>query len=442
MPSSRLEPTVRHTYAWYVVGVLTLAYVTSFVDRQILFLMVGPIKRDLGVSDTRMGLLMGLSFALFYAFLGFPIGRLADSKSRRAIIGLGMAVWSVFTTLSGVARSYWHLFLARIGVGVGEAALSPAAYSLIADYFPKERLGTAIGVYSLGIYLGSGIALALGGWIVGLVAGSAPHHLPLVGEVRAWQLVFFLVGAPGLLLALLIATVREPFRTGGAATAVPLDRVLGWVLSHRRAFLSHNVGYALIAMVNYGWAAWVPTFLQRTHGWSVTRAGVVYGSWTMTLGVAGVVVGGWLGDVLLRRGYPDAKLRVGILAAAGELLSTFLYLFAPTGWMVLALAPSTFFASFGFGAAPAGIQEITPPPMRAQTSALYIFIVNLIGLGLGPLAVGRLTDAVFHDEAAIRYSLLIVSVAGLVVAAGVFLSGLRAFRAAAASVESWNGGER
>ena len=416
MPSSRLEPTVRHTYAWYVVGVLTLAYVTSFVDRQILFLMVGPIKRDLGVSDTRMGLLMGLSFALFYAFLGFPIGRLADSKSRRAIIGLGMAVWSVFTTLSGVAQSYWHLFLARIGVGVGEAALSPAAYSLIADYFPKERLGTAIGVYSLGIYLGSGIALALGGWTVGLVAGSAPHRLPLVGEVRAWQLVFFLVGAPGLLLALLIATVREPFRTGGAATAVPLDRVLGWVLSHRRAFLSHNVGYALIAMVNYGWAAWVPTFLQRTHGWSVTRAGVV--------------------------GYPDAKLRVGILAAAGELLSTFLYLFAPTGWMVLALAPSTFFASFGFGAAPAGIQEITPPPMRAQTSALYIFIVNLIGLGLGPLAVGRLTDAVFHDEAAIRYSLLIVSVAGLVVAAGVFLSGLRAFRAAAASVESWNGGER
>lgn len=433
-------PGHRAAYSWYVVGVLMLAYVSSFVDRQILSLLVEPIKRDLGISDTRMSLLMGLSFALFYSVLGFPIGRLADHRSRRGIIGWGIAVWSLMTALSGLARSYGQLFLARVGVGVGEAALSPPAYSLIADYFPRERLGTAIGVYSLGIYLGSGLALMLGGWVVSLVGGGGTWIMPLLGELRPWQAVFVVIGLPGLLLALLVRTIREPVRGAmGGATAgrVPVAEIVRYVRRHRRAFLSHNVGYALIAMVNYGWAFWVPSFLIRVHGWTPQHTGLVYGLWTATFGVAGVVAGGYLGDVLIRRGHLDAKLRVGILGATVQVFTALLYLYAPTPYMEVALIPSTFFASFGFGAAAAGVQEISPVPMRAQTSALYLFVVNLLGLGIGPTLVASFTDYVYGDPLAVGRSLLWVSLAGLVGAAVTFRFGLAAFREAARACMAW-----
>jgi len=422
-----------------------LAYVCSFVDRQILALLVGPIKRDLGISDTGMSLLMGLSFATFYSLLGFPIGRLADRTSRRGIIVWGIAAWSVMTALCGLARNYGQLFLARVGVGVGEAALSPPAYSLIADYFPRDRLGTAIGVYSLGIYLGSGIALMLGGWVVGLVSGAEGILLPLVGMLRPWQLVFLAIGLPGLLLALLVRVVREPARGAmaglGPASPLPLRTVWSYVARHRRAFASHNLGFAMISMVNYGWAFWVPSFLIRTHGWSAQQAGYIYGLWTATFGVAGVVVGGYLGDLLVRRGRADAKLIVGMVGATLQIGSTWLYLFAPTPYLAAALIPSTFFASFGFGAAAAGIQEISPVSMRAQTSALYLFSVNIIGLGAGPTLVAALTDFVFQDEAAIGSSLLVVSMVGLIASIAIFQAGRGAYRSAAYDGATWRPAE-
>lgn len=444
VPPLVTTPTApRAAYSWYVVGVLMLAYVSSFVDRQILALLVEPIKRDLEISDTRMSLLMGLSFALFYSVLGFPIGRLADHRSRRGIIGWGIAVWSLMTALSGLARNYGQLFLARVGVGVGEAALSPPAFSLIADYFPRERLGTAIGVYSLGIYLGSGIALMLGGWVVGLVGGSEAWTLPLLGSLRPWQVVFILVGLPGLLLALLVRTIREPVRgaMGGATAArLPVGEIVRYIQVHRRAFLSHNLGFALIALVNYGWAFWVPSFLIRTHGWSPGHAGLIYGLWTATFGVAGVVTGGVVGDRLTRRGYLDAKLRVGLLGASIQTLTAFLFLFSPTAYMEAALIPSTFFASFGFGAAAAGVQEISPVPMRAQASALYLFVVNLVGLGAGPTLVAALTDYVYRDPLAVGRSLLWVSVGGLTAAAMTFRSGLASFARASRASQAWQPG--
>ncbi len=435
------EPPYRPIYSWYVVAVLMLAYVCSFIDRQILALMVPAIRRDLGISDTKMSLLMGLSFALFYSILGLPIGRLADRKSRRGIIACGIAVWSVMTMLCGAARNYWQLFLARMGVGVGEAALSPPAYSLIADYFPQDRLGTAIGVYSLGIYLGSGLAMMLGGWATGRVATATMWTIPLIGEVRPWQAVFVMIGSPGLLLALWVGTLREPVRgamTRGASTApLPLAEVVRYVKLHRGAFLGHNLGFAFIAMVNYGWAYWVPTWLQRVHGWTPQHVGLYYGLWTATFGVMGVVVGGWLGDRIARSGYLDAKIRIGLIGLTGELLTGFLFLLAPTGAMEWALIPSTFFASFGFGAAAAGIQEISPIPMRAQTSALYLLVINLIGLTLGPFFVAGLTDYAFQDELRIGSSLLVVTVVGLTAAAVTFLFTLKPFRAAAEASKTW-----
>ena len=435
------EPPYRPIYAWYVVAVLMLAYVCSFIDRQILALMVPAIRRDLGISDTKVSLLMGLSFALFYSILGLPIGRLADRSSRRRIIAWGIAIWSVMTALCGAARNYWQLFLARMGVGVGEAALSPPAYSLIADYFPKDRLGTAIGVYSLGIYLGSGLAMMLGGWVTGRVATATMWTVPLIGDVRPWQAVFFMVGLPGVLLALWVGTLREPVRgamsRGASAAPLPVAEVVRYVKLHRGAFLGHNLGFAFIAMVNYGWAYWVPTWLQRVHGWTPQHVGLYYGLWTATFGVMGVVVGGWLGDRMARGGYPDAKIRIGLIGLTGELLAGVLFLLAPTGAMEWALIPSTFFASFGFGAAAAAIQEISPIPMRAQTSALYLLVINLIGQTLGPFFVAGLTDYGFQDEMRIGSSLLVVTVVGLIAAAVTFLFALKPFRAAAEASKIW-----
>ncbi len=206
--------------AWYVVGVLTLAYVFSFIDRQILSLLVGPIQRDLAINDTWMSLLMGVSFAVFYTLFGIPLGRLADTKNRRNVIAVGIAFWSVMTAGCGLARQYWTLALMRMGVGIGEATLSPSAYSMIADYFRPERRSTAMSVYSMGIYIGSGLAFVLGGIVVKFAAQQESIELPWLGSIRSWQLVFLLVGLPGLPVALLTwLTVREPARRGVATTA-------------------------------------------------------------------------------------------------------------------------------------------------------------------------------------------------------------------------------
>src|SRR5580704_7968291 len=206
------QPTASLGYAWYVVIILTALYMLSFVDRTILSLLVGSIRRDLGISDTRIGLLQGLSFALFYTIMGLPLGRLADTRSRRNLVAACVVVWSFFTAACSIAKSFWSLFFTRIGVGVGEAGLSPAAYSLISDYFPPERLGVAISVYYMGVFLGSALALLVGGMVVDVMARVHTVTLPLLGTIASWRVTFLVVGAPGLLGALLVYTIKEPIR--------------------------------------------------------------------------------------------------------------------------------------------------------------------------------------------------------------------------------------
>ena len=429
-------------YAWYVVGVLTLAYVFSFIDRQILTLLVGPIKRDLHISDTQMSLLMGLSFAVFYTFFGIPLGRLADSRSRRAIITVGIVVWSVMTAGCGVVQRYWQLAVMRMGVGVGEASLSPAAYSLIADSFRPEKRSTAISVYSMGIYLGAGLATLLGGLVVRFASGKEGVLVPLVGTTRPWQLVFFAVGFPGLLVALLLATVREPSRKGGgqpAPHAAPLSDVWAYVRDNERTFLCHNLGIAFLAFSGYGAAAWIPTLLGRRHEWTAARSGVVFGLIGMTCGTLGIVLGGYLADRLRQRGHSDATLRVALFGALAWLPFGILFPLMPTGeWAVVLLAPAYLFSSLPFGVAPAAIQQMMPNSMRGQASAIYLFVINLIGLGLGPTAVAVVTDYVFHDDRAVHLSLLIVGVAANLVAAALLWMGLEPYRRSLDYLTAWN----
>jgi MFS family permease len=415
-------------YAWYAIFVLTLANVSSFVDRQILTLLVGPIRRDLGINDTEMSLLLGLSFAIFYAILGFPIARLADRKSRKTIIGVGVALWSITTTLGGLARNFGQLFLSRIGVGVGEAALNPPAHSLIADSVPRERLGTALGVYSMGIYLGVAIAQLIGGAVVGLVGGEALWRVPLVGEVRPWQVVFFVVGLPGLAIALLALTVREPPRRG-SSEPLPIREVIAHLSGNARTVLCHHLGLALIALVNYGYGGWLPTFFVRTYGWKVSDAGYVLGLGNLTFGLAGVMLAGRLSDWLQARGYADAKLRVITGAALGLLVCDVAAPLMPTGTLAAAwIFPLSFFASAPFGVGAAAVQELVPDRMRAQASALYLFVMNMVGLALGPSAVAVATDYLFHSDAAVRYSMVLVAGAALVPGVLLLLAGMKPYR--------------
>ncbi|HSW15065.1 MAG TPA: MFS transporter [Solimonas sp.] len=419
------------TYAWTVVAILMIAYVFSFIDRQILNLLVGPIRRDLAISDTQMSLLMGFSFAIFYSLLGIPLGRMADNKSRRGLVAAGIVVWSLMTALCGTARSYWQLFLFRIGVGVGEAALSPAAYSMIADYFPPERRATAISVYSAGIYLGSGIAFLLGGLVIHFVSAQGEVMLPLVGSTRPWQVVFYILGIAGLLFSFAFVFVREPPRQGvkAGAQAVPFGEVVAYLWRNRRAVLCHNFGFAMIAFCSYGAAAWIPSFYIRTYGWAPGKVGITYGILVMIFGTAGIVFGGRLADRWLRQGISDAALRVGLWSCAVCGLGSFAYLLMPTGELAMvAMVPAIFALGMPFGAAPAAIQELVPSRMRGQASAIYLFIVNLIGLGIGPTAVALVTDYVFGDDNALRWSMLIVGVIACLLAAGLLAAGMRPYR--------------
>jgi MFS family permease len=435
-------------YAWYVVGVLVVALIFSFIDRQILSLLVDPIKRDLLINDTQISLLQGFAFAIFYTFMGLPIGRWVDTGSRRTIIAIGIVFWSISTAACGLASDYTWLLLARIGVAVGEAALSPAAYSLISDYFRKEKVGTAIGVYSSGIYLGAGLALVIGGFVVQAVSGASHQVLPIVGEIYGWQVVFFAVGLPGVLVGLLMYTVREPARRGARIVTddkgraqieqVPQAEVGRYLLANKRAFLSHNLGFAMLALISYGAGAWVPAFFARTFGWSPFEIGLGFGLSIMVFGTLGSIFGGWFGDFLKRRGHVDGKLMVGVYAAAINLPFTVTYILVNDPWIMLALTVvPNFLVGMAFGAGPSGVQELAPNQMRGQASALYLFIVNLVGLGLGPTAVALVTDYVFGDPKMLRYSLMVVPMILLPISIAIMLTGRAAYRRTLEEASHW-----
>ncbi|WKC35419.1 MFS transporter [Ectopseudomonas chengduensis] len=425
--------------AWATVAILMVAYVLSFVDRQILNLLVEPIRRDLAINDTQMSLLMGLSFALFYTVCGIPLGRVADTRSRRGLIAVGILFWSAATAACGMAKMYWQFLLCRIGVGVGEAALSPAAYSLIADSFPAERRATAISVYSMGVYLGSGLAFLVGGLVIQFASAQGDVTLPVLGEVRPWQLIFLILGVAGVFFTLLMLAIKEPVRRGaGAGVAVPLSEVGRYIRANRRTVLLHNFGFAGLAFAGYGSAAWIPTFYIRTYGWDAGQVGIVYGCIVAVFGCLGIVFGGRLADLMAKRGRSDANMRVGLYAALGALPMVVLFpLMGTAFWASMLLAPAVFCLSMPFGVAPAAIQEIMPNSMRGQASAIYLFVITLIGLGVGPTAVALVTDFVFADDNALRYSLLIVTTLAVLMSIILLAKSLKPYRESVTRLEQW-----
>jgi MFS family permease len=410
--------------------------VLSFIDRQILSLLVAPIRRDLDISDTQMSLLMGFSFAVFYTFCGIPLGRLADTASRRWIVTIGVAFWSMATAACGLAHHYWQLFLGRIGVGIGEAALSPAAYSLIADSFPPERRATAISVYGMGIFVGSGLAYIVGGLVVGYAMTQGELALPIVGATRPWQLVFYLLGGAGLMFAWFLLLIREPLRQGAVTESIPLRDVIDTLTRHRRTVLMHNFGFACLSLASYSANAWLPSVWQRVHGWEIRDIGLVYGGVIAVFGAFGIVFGGWLADRRKARGISDATLRVGVIAAAGSVPLALLMPVMPDGTALALLSiPMTILIGMPFGVSASAIQDLVPNRMRGQTSAIYLFIVNLVGLGIGPTAVALFTDRVFEDDTRVHQSLGIVMATAQIVGLVLLARGRVHYRASLEQIQ-------
>lgn len=399
--------------AW-TLTVLTLAYVVSFLDRIVIHLLVEPLRRDLGLTDVQISLLMGLSFAAFYTLCGLPLGWLADRCDRRRLIAAGVAVWSAATVACGLVRGYGGLFVARLAVGAGEAALTPAAHSRLADLYPRERLGRAMAVYALGIYIGSGLALLLGALAIRLADQRSTWTLPWVGDVFPWQMVFVFVGLPGLLVALAVLALREPPRRSAQAP-LPWRQSLNW-LQRDRAFLSRYLGgVGLLSLVAYASAAWVPTAFVRSFGWSAVEAALVLGGMTTVFSVAGCIAGGVWSDRLARVGGPQARLRVGSAAGVALSASVVALALAPTATLAAAaLAPLCFAMAMPFGAASAALAERVPDRLRAQASALSLLAISVVGIGLGPTAVALLTEHVLGDPQALRQAIACVgTVAGL-----------------------------
>jgi MFS family permease len=432
MPGPDASATTTTRYAWYVVAVLLVLNVSSFIDRQVMALLVTPIKADLGLTDTEMGLLLGPAFAGIFAVSALLLGRLVDRGNRVAIIAWGVAAWSVMCTATGVANTFGHLFAARFGVGIGEATLSPSANSLIADYFPPEKLATAMSVFTSGVFLGAGLAYFIGGTVIQALGNSEPWHLPILGEIRAWQRVFIVVGIPGLLLALLTLTVREPRHSlpaGSKVHAATMREVTDWLRRHARAYWTFGIGVSVYSTVNFGTAFWFPAFFERSHGWSPGKVGLLMGGATAVFGVIGVLAGGRLADWFRARGREDGNLIVLIISAVGSIVAGLpLYLTTSESVLLAALIVTNIVAAAPFGAAAAAMQEMSPSHMRGQAAAFLGFLLNFVGLSLGPTVTGLLTDKVFRDPAKVALSLLVMTLVGRSIAALSVAAGLSAHR--------------
>ena len=399
--------------AWYAVLVMMFAYVLSYVDRQILSMLVGPIKADLALNDFQVSLLHGLAFAVCFTLLGiWPVGHWADSGNRRNVIAGGVALWSLMTALCGRAAGFGSLFLARVGVGVGEAALAPSAYSMLADYFPPQKRGRALGLFTMGVYLGIGAAIMITGLLLQKIAAAPTLELPLLGTVRSWQAAFLLVGPPGLLVALWMLSVREPRRLGVGAHSPEFRAVLHFVFTpgHARFYVGITVGVSLLTMLFNAAAFWTPAHLMRVHKFTPGEVAATYGPLMMIFGAAGVLSGGALADRWRRLGRSDAELRVGILSAL-LLWPVAIWTFrsADSGTMLRLLGPMLFLSSFPFAATSAAIQLATPNEYRARTSAMYLLVLNLTGIGFGSTAAALISDYWLHDEQRIGDGVAVVA---------------------------------
>ncbi len=426
------EAWPRPVYAWYVLAIICFGYVFAFVDRIIVGLLTPAIQADLQITDTQIGLLQGLAFALFYTLFGLPLGWAVDRFKRVPILAVGMTVWSGMTAVCGLATGFWPLFLARMGVGIGEATLNPCASSLIADYFRPAQRARAFGFYVMSTAFASIFTYLIGAFVINALAGYETIPIPFVGDLKPWQVTFMIVGSVGLIPALLLQlTVKEPRRQGIVTVA---GEKAGF--AQTRAFLAGNartlgcllVGVALIVFEIYGTLYWQPTFFLRKFGWEPQKTGVYLAMIGSPLGVISAFMSGSVTNWFKKRGHADGAWITLLIGAVGCTLFGALAPLMPTPALALAMfAVKSFIVNYPTAACLTAISEVTPNQYRGQVTALYVVMTGLFAQGLGPLSVGLTTDYVFHDQAMVGESLAVVVVVTGVVGIGLLLWGRPAF---------------
>jgi MFS family permease len=423
--SAASSPLVGGWAGWYTVAVCMLLYVFSMIDRQVINLLVAPIQQQFGLGDFHMSLLMGPAFGLCYAFAAFPIAWLSDRISRRLVVFIGIMIWALAAMASGLARSFEELFVARMVVGVGEAALLPSAYVPISQLFQRERLATALSVLSMGSVGGMGLAYGLGGWFL-----EAAHGMSEWSGLAPWRLTFIISAIPCVPLALLMFTVPEHRPSTAALNAVDAPKVGAFLRRHGRVALAACAGFGLVSLCSSAIAAWLPTYLTRNFGWSTAQAGAVLGGIILLLASVAKIGSGVIVDRLFARGVADAHLRylsVVSLVATPFVVAAF---FMPVALPCLLLVSVYFLLPYSnMGYASAFVQLATPVLLRARTSALFLLVMNLLAMGLGPLLVGWLTESVIGDPQRLGWSLALVVAVTLPLAALALWWGMPAARA-------------
>jgi len=414
--------------AWLGLGVLLLLAFVAFLDRQVISLMVGMIRQDLAISDSQIGVLQGAAFGLVYPLFGLPLGFAADRYSRRWVIFGGILLWSLAAMSSGLAHDFPTLLAARVGVGIGEAALAPAAFSLLADIFPRHRLATVMSIYATGSMLGAAGALVIGGAVVRWAGGGI--EAPGLGHLAAWQVAFVVTGLPAVAAAPLVFLIPEPARRTGplAVAAAAWSEVFAFV---RRtwAFLGcYTAGYACLLLTTWASLAWLPAILERRYGWSVLEVGASLGLFTVLTGLPGQLTNGVVVDRLFGRGQLDAHLRYYVWGALVAAACGIAAPFAATAVLYLLItAPLKFLMNYG-GVQSATLQVVTPAALRGRVSALVGMITAMVGSTFGPSAVAFFTDHVFHDDAKVAWSLGLTNAIFMPVAAALFWLGRKPMR--------------
>ena len=397
--NSSLEPnSTTPKLAIATLFVLILANISSLLDRSIMSLMVRPIQSDLMINDVEFGLLHGFAFALLYTVLGVPIGWLVDRFHRLRIVAIGISIWSLMTALSGLAHNFLTLFLARMGVGVGEASLNPAAYSILSDLFSRRYLARAIGAFMMATYVGVGLSYVLGGALVSMFDGTPVLSLPVLGDTKTWKVIFFIAAAPGFILALALLMLPEPKRkvprleqqhAERGADKAPSDATLPvFIKRNKKSLITHFLGFVGSVTFANGLLLWAPTLINTNHGVPIGVVGQQFGLALMVVGGAGPFIGGWLADVADRRGVKSAPIKVSIFLSMLSILPAIAFPWVSSLLVMYFLLSSTILVlTAQIGLAITALQLITPNELRGQVSAIFLMLVNIVGIGFGPALI-------------------------------------------------------
>jgi MFS family permease len=399
-----------------MVILLCVAIIVSYLDRGVIAVLVPFLKAEFQLSDVQIGLLQGLSFSAFFAIASLPVGRLVDRMNRRNIIIGGILIWSASTMMCGMVGSFWQLFVARAGVGIGEACLLPAAYSMVADSFTAARRGRAMSILTIATSIGGGASALLGGILLTIWSGANLIPLPFVGPVATWRAVFLVAGTPGFMVAVFMLAVREPRRAAPAAD-VPAEAsdFARHAIRNWRLFVPVYVAFSSLFFFSYAIALWSPAVLTRTYGFTPGTAGMAAGSFQLVGSIAGAVLAGILGDIMIARQRKYGRLRLWMVGLVPAITGALLVALPGAYFYLLGMGMAIFAAGILTTTSYPALYDMVSPGMRGRSLALYLFLGNICGLGGGTLAVAFITENVFGDERLVHFSVALAAMGAMTI---------------------------